>query len=242
MRLITAGTHDYYDVVQKHGHSNEGNIFLRKPHEIIIPYTKGWTSGAWKYQTNDHPLNFLTKNAYSNDYFRFSNRVSVVVKSFKILFCGRVYSGLCFSNHAKAIYCYDVESVRELFELQDTILPKTDPKLKNRSRAFSRNFFTEENLDRYFKVQDHTDIALQFKYVIAILTQITSKNIHIQNNAILSEYNFQKILDPYTAYQELSMFVDNLSYPGNIEYDIPDEYKIESKGFDPKYGFRTRPR
>ena len=38
------------------------------------------------------------------------------------------------------------------------------------------------------------------------------------------------------------MFVDNLSYPGNIEYDIPDEYKIESKGFDPKYGFRTRPR
>ena len=50
-------------------------------------------------------------------------------------------------------------------------------------------------------------------------------------------------MDSYSAYQELQQYVDgSLSYPGNIPQDIPDEYKIESKGFDPEYGFRTRPK
>lgn len=243
MRIITAGTHDYYDVVQKHGHSNEGNIFLRKPEEIIIRYQKNWTASGWKYDTKNHPLDFLTKNCYTNDYFRFSNRVSAVVKSFKILFCGRVYPGLKFYINANAIhYCYNTESVKELFKSQDTELPKTDTKLKGKSIAYSRDFLTRESLDQYFLIRDHTDISLQNKFIIAILTDITSKQIVIQNNAILSEYEFQRILDPYSAYQEISQFVDNLAYPGNIEYEIPDEYKIESKGFDSKYGFRTRPR
>lgn len=244
MRIITAGTHDYYDVVQKHGHSNEGNIFLRKPQEIIIPYEQNWTSSSgWKYDTKNHPLDFMCKDTYSNKYFRFNNRVSAVVNTFKILFCGRVYSGLKFYINANTIhYCYDTDSVKELYIANESILPKTDPKLKSRSRAFSRDFLTEENLDRYFQIKDYTDIALQNKTVIAILFNVTHKHMYIQNNAILSEYNFQRIVDPYTAYQEIAMFVDNLSYPGNIEYEIPDEYKIESKGFDPKYGFRTRPK
>jgi hypothetical protein len=38
------------------------------------------------------------------------------------------------------------------------------------------------------------------------------------------------------------MYVDGqLAYPGNIMVEIDDKYKITGKGFDPVYGFRTRP-
>jgi hypothetical protein len=49
-------------------------------------------------------------------------------------------------------------------------------------------------------------------------------------------------MDPFTTYQELSMFVDGkIAYPGNSMTVIEDKYRIAAHGFDTKYGFRTRP-
>jgi hypothetical protein len=63
-------------------------------------------------------------------------------------------------------------------------------------------------------------------------------------NKKLSDIDFYKILDAYQAFQEISMFLGStlvdVSTPKMPVGD--DKVIINSKGFDPKYGFRTRPK
>lgn len=61
-------------------------------------------------------------------------------------------------------------------------------------------------------------------------------------NPKLAEIGFQKVVDPYTAFQEISMFIggvlgENLDPPS----PMTDKQKVVSHGFDPKYGFRKLP-
>lgn len=57
----------------------------------------------------------------------------------------------------------------------------------------------------------------------------------------LKNINFPKILDPFTAYQELSMWVGGvLPKTGNEMVSISDEDKITKRGFD-KWSFRKMP-
>ncbi len=51
------------------------------------------------------------------------------------------------------------------------------------------------------------------------------------------------MLDAYSAFQTLNQWISGtLTYPPNIMLEIEDKYKVESHGFDSKYGFRTRPK
>lgn len=60
---------------------------------------------------------------------------------------------------------------------------------------------------------------------------------------ILQEYGFQNIVDPYTAYQEIQQYYFGVLGGHSKELtEIEDKYKLEGKGFDSKYGFRTRPK
>lgn len=62
-------------------------------------------------------------------------------------------------------------------------------------------------------------------------------------NAQLTNFNFQRIVDPYTAFQELSMFVGGVLGSNAALPEIQtDKQKVLSHGFDPKYGFRTPPK
>lgn len=60
---------------------------------------------------------------------------------------------------------------------------------------------------------------------------------------VLQDYSFQNIAAPYTAYQEIQQYYFGVLGGHNKELtDIEDKYKLEGKGFDSKYGFRTRPK
>jgi hypothetical protein len=90
------------------------------------------------------------------------------------------------------------------------------------------------------------NFSIDNKLVIAVVDGSKRTSVCVQPvylNFSLKEYEFYKVFDPYSAYQELCMFVDgSLAYPGNIPIEIDDKYKITGKGFDPIYGFRTRPK
>lgn len=50
-------------------------------------------------------------------------------------------------------------------------------------------------------------------------------------------------VDPYTAYQELDMFLgNNLVFQEDPDAHLTDDLKIHYKGFDKTYGFRRRPK
>jgi hypothetical protein len=60
-------------------------------------------------------------------------------------------------------------------------------------------------------------------------------------NPQLSPLDFQRIKDPFTAFQDLSMFLSGvLVSPETADISLTEKQKVMQKGFDEKYGFRQR--
>jgi hypothetical protein len=61
-------------------------------------------------------------------------------------------------------------------------------------------------------------------------------------NPCLTDYGFQRVIDPYAAFQEISMFLGGV-LGQNMDPPSPmtDKEKVISHGFDPRYGFRKPP-
>ena len=61
-------------------------------------------------------------------------------------------------------------------------------------------------------------------------------------NPRLADIGFQRLVDPYTCFQAISQFIEGV-VPGQQMpmVAISDASQVRKKGFDPKYGFRTRP-
>ena len=64
--------------------------------------------------------------------------------------------------------------------------------------------------------------------VVVVEPKTTTKN------PILKDYDFQKIVDPYTAFQEIQMYISGVLSTGdkNPQWPISDKLKAESKGFN----------
>jgi len=64
-------------------------------------------------------------------------------------------------------------------------------------------------------------------------------HIWIETNPRLKDFDFNKIIDPYTAFQEISMFIGGaLSKPERPMLVISDEIKAAQHGYD-QYSFKT---
>jgi len=62
-------------------------------------------------------------------------------------------------------------------------------------------------------------------------------------NPCLKDYGFGNLIDPYTAFQEISMYLGMLQNPEDKDLDptATDVEKINQHGMDPVYGFRKPP-
>ena len=60
-------------------------------------------------------------------------------------------------------------------------------------------------------------------------------------NASLKDYEFFRVVEPYTAFQEIQMFMSNLAVPLKPIPEIPDKIMVDIKGFD-KWSFRKMPK
>ena len=54
---------------------------------------------------------------------------------------------------------------------------------------------------------------------------------------VLKDYNFQKVLDPFTAYQELDQWIGGVLGQNPQPEEVADKYKIQQHGYD-KWSFR----
>lgn len=86
------------------------------------------------------------------------------------------------------------------------------------------------------------DIFLYFNCPIFHLRQGKySNSVKITRNPILKDLGFAAILDPYTAYQELAMYMGSVFAPSEPDMvDISDKDLSESKGFD-DWSFKKYP-
>lgn len=253
MKLIAGKIHDYYDSLLKYN-SAEGNTFQRTNETITLTVYNRYVNYRGTKQTieDDNVLSALiTNNYFGGERKKKVDKIYYQFYSISILFCGKMYFGLRCDKEIPTglpvkpittyIYNYDeflTYCTGEGIEIKQWS--------KQDNNKWKKPFFRFERLRDYFKPIDFLDFSITNKLVIAIVDGSKRTGVSVQPvylNCSLKEYEFYKVFDPYSAYQTLSQYVDgSLAYPGNITIEIADKYKIEAKGFDVKYGFRTRPK
>lgn len=91
------------------------------------------------------------------------------------------------------------------------------------------------NLDKFKSSQRRIDLEVQQPIVAYAYGKTVA-------NPNLSHYKLIKVLDPYTCYQEIRMFIDGiLCNSGKPIPYIDDKTLAEAKGFD-KWSFRKEPK
>lgn len=104
-----------------------------------------------------------------------------------------------------------------------------------------------ENLKR-----DFTDVHLKSGAPVVMMIEIDRPSSYfgkcnrgsviVVNNPCLKSLGFNKVINPHDMMQKISQFIGGV-VPGNQMpmVEISDKAKVQKKGFDPVYGFRTRP-
>lgn len=231
MRIFSS-FHDYYDIGLQYGQDPKC-VYNREEKEYF--YTTKYSS----------PLPFI-QEAFSNDlfynlakkshiYFPKAQSISLYdIDTKLILFCGKIYYINMFGFN-----CY--YSYESLFQaMADTndkrLLNLIDGKNKYKWKySFYNNKIKEyETVDKLNSNQDFlNNICRLANFPIIIFTY--NKAIV---NPKLSIYKFQTVVDPYTAFQEISSFITNVIGIGENEtIEIEDKYKITQHGYN-KQSFR----
>lgn len=242
MKLISTKIHDYYDCcINQYGYQTDGNVFIREPQDIQVKIHLP--------KTNEH-LGFLLTSLRLR-YFtsRNSKGIRYLFKPFKVLVAGKIYGAIQvgvesqFSNEDNTIhYLYSYDQLMTYADINGFKIIDNE-KLSRWNLISESGRTTKQNLINHFDVVNCMKECIEYKLVIAIINRIgyNSGGINVQLNCDLKKVQFYKVMDAFTIYQEISMYVDGcLSSPGNQIIEVEDKYKIEGHGFD-RYSFKKTP-
>jgi hypothetical protein len=215
--LILGKNRDYYDGVVGTVGIDKTIVYNRKTEEFEDKIPDEFTS---TYNLNIYSLNERGKEKYK--YFTY----------FVICFCGKTYIGWkLLTKNDKVKIIYGINNIKEF--ITGT----------NWSRGVSF-------IDMYQGLLQHDFIDIYRKYNTPIFMYDSNANSfqiqynHIRKfiiNPILKEYKFYRVLDAYTVFQEIMMFIGGvLGTNENNIIDVDDKYKISQHGFD-KWSFRKEP-
>lgn len=248
MRIISK-VRDYYDCGQAYGQDPE-LIYLRRPGEYILLAGNQWIDR----------LEDVRKSMPKA-------RDNPTVGRFIIGFCGKTYPGYTFHWHGMAgdkhikleRILYHPDDFKALFKYKvvQKAFPKFFERRKGRLRYWQSRFIYnmryedvvqsyEANFgsDKFYDLFTETNSPIWI-YHPALDDRCNHprrKGTFIKLNDRLAGYDFVRILDPYTAYQELSMFVgNNLQRKEPIMASVSDASMLKKKGFH-EYSFKTRPK
>jgi hypothetical protein len=174
-----------------------------------------------------------------------------------VVFCGRVYPCLEFTiapdgdfygPRIKKVYCYTPEQATDLYREH---LSKAEQKRffgphKKQARWSWYGQSMLERIEEFFDVtgdssKDLMDFHHKVEVPIVMLSVGNGRNPALTFNPVLKDVQFFRIVDNFTAYQELAMFVSGVlggKSPKTIE--VSNDIKIAKRGFD-KWSFRKEP-
>lgn len=192
--------------------------------------------------------------AFRSFYLRYREAPTILTDAWTVGFCGKIYPvvrvNLLGDPKDTAKFCYTIEEVDEWVEehFSSKMLAHFREKQWNdRNRwcwSQRRNSFVG------FLSKEKTAWSVQIEKQLAELfvehrsplflahnTYMTDGKSELTFNALLRQVEFFRIFDPYTAFQEISMFMSNLAVPMKPIPVPSDEIMLEVKGFD-KFSFR----
>lgn len=220
--IIHSSFKDYYDNASAYGVDSTLH-FDREKRRVKDPKTPigiDWVSG---------PRQFTDKTGLSHgNYF---------VKKI-IGFCGWIYpmvhtngksdeqedfrTELCFYNYEK------YKEFKQPFERKERIGSR-------RYRRYGRASETKDILTNAPYKND--EIFIEMGVPIFLALPDYSGEMEITHHVRLKDYQFYKVKDPATAFQEIAMYLSNELVREKEVLEIADRYRIAQHGFD-KHSFR----
>lgn len=184
----------------------------------------------------------------------------------KVIFCGKTYRSISVkttSTVGAGMFAKTVEAVHTFYEynafvehLAETVFDKMEyfmeylratnmPKAEHLGTAiWSPQYYlgcqATNELEQY--CIDHSHVALVYSKNWRFRDAISTNNgMRLVSNPPLRDFDFEKVLAPTQARQEVDMFLSNISASGeNTLVTISDKSKISKYGFD-DYSFKKAP-
>jgi hypothetical protein len=228
---------DYYDGVVGTMGIDRSIVYARETQTF-----ENWTSFPKEFRPNK-PYNSRYKNHFLNlDHHTLHSKPIIEgYSSFIVGFCGKLYIG--WKLYRKVPNPYSVSTIVTDITYDYELVKK-----------YVKTVSWYSNLDddmEYIKSYDPMHIFRDLKSPIFVYDSDrngTSMNPYRRRNSdvfivnpILNEYKFYTVIDSFTAFQELSMFMGGILGSGEKEIvEVEDKYKITQHGFN-KWLFRREP-
>ncbi len=193
-----------------------------------VAYSKGIDKSiVYNRELQEIKLNWL-KNFPSHDITWINSGNKTSVSTFIFGFCGKLYS-LCVKKTKetnKIEIIYDLDSIINLDEFKNN------------------NFYRKNEFEYYTQMLNSkkvSELFFEFKtpsFLIGAQQYHNKFNLIINPN--LKDLEFYRIMDAYTTFQEIEMFISGvIGTETKKVIEITDKDKIIGKGFDYKTSFRN---
>jgi len=212
MKIISK-FHDYYDSARAFG-EDPNIIYYRK--EIYIE------------ETPNHKLFEMDKYRRNFFYMEIDDNEWTTDNAF-ISFCGETYPVILVSNireYTKTPYYTAIYNPEDLKKYPS--LYKEFTREKKLRWYVDAEYDSIKNFMTNFK-KDTLGLDIFFKYNVPYFITMKKRTIL---NPQLKNYFFQKIYDPYSAYQKIAGFVGGVLSRCEVPEPIEDKYLIKQKGFN----------
>ncbi len=251
MRIISKFK-DYYDSAAfSFGYDSDPNIkYIRETSEYF-KYNRF-------YYQNDKPEKFYYQNVEAYEKYIASE---ICTYTGVIFFCGKAYQyfdiPLSYMPYNSKFIVFGIDKLLGILSSEAFIearikeasenldcnahwVRKDIKKLHDEflSRKQSFKMYEQEK----FTFKDVYDIGDDFFKEMDCPIMQLDNNGYFTKNPNLGKIKFQQVIDPYTAFQEIEMYLgNNLAKQMDPDVKMSDEVKAEIHGFD-KWSFRTKVR
>ena len=225
--LIISKFHDYYDTATAYGIDKEC-VYARTPIDLedeeLFPHWRDYMDSFLYIAPNN------IKHCYKEKEYIFYSGI--------IGFCGKLYPYIKVKISYIGAHFQPITDIKCFYnnkELSQLLSSIGYSSKKNRYRRY-KDWAELNGLESFFKTPQWNKVDhLYRKYNCPIfkIHDITATKRKITLNPTLKDYEFYKVKDAFTAFQEIHMYLSGvLGVNDKIITDIPDEYKLYEKGFD----------
>lgn len=204
---------DYYDIGMQYG-QDEDITWVREKEEL--------------------KTDLGLENSWFRKYTIRTKRKELNVQVCYLAYCGKLYEihsdkGFMRTPTMFASSRQEMEKKFSDFAAEEVINPENS----------DSNYWIwkKEDLKQWISKDTH-ELHRQFDCPVILLEQGL-----VTKCPVLKDLQFQRVKDPYTAFQEISIYISGVMGAKTVPtVTISDKSKIVKHGFDLKYGFRTRPK
>lgn len=267
---IVSKFRDYYDGCLSYGH-DESIVYLREQTSFSASYRTKFDieippilDPVFKDMLElTYPKTQVRASTKSSWMTSLSNRIpekllssqskrTIEVYPFVIIFCGKQYKGIELYSPAERKIVDTKLLISEVtspeihyfcYSFDDFVSFAERHQISSMQIKYERSSSWDAKFIKLWFDHNHTiDVNYLIEHKITSIAY-SSRYSTVILNPKLQEFGFYQILDSYSAFQELEMWMGGtLSYPHNVMIELTEEDRINQHGFDPKYGFRKRPK